>query len=43
MATKKRAAKMRVAKKKQTPCVKCKTFSVTPSRNKTGRFVKKKK
>ena len=39
MATKK------PAKKKSTspaPCVKCKSFTVTPSRSKSGRFVSKK-
>lgn len=30
------------AKKKVTPCTRCKAFTVTPARNSRGLFVKKK-
>ena len=29
------------AKKKVTPCAKCKAFTVTPARNSKGRFTRK--
>lgn len=39
MATKK--PKPKAAKKKVTPCAKCKAFTVTPARNSRGRFARK--